>query len=71
VHGPPTAADWETLLDPFTDEREVVVFEFGPLVPLDVPVRNDRNGVRGAWYCSVADLRAVETLSGLADRAET
>jgi hypothetical protein len=69
--GPLTAADWETLLDPFTDEREVVVFEFGPLVPLDVPVRNDRNGVRGAWYCSVADLRAVETLSGLADRAET
>lgn len=69
--GPLTEADWEALLDPFTDEREVVVFEFGPLVPLDRPVRNDHNGVRGAWYCSVADLRAAETLSGLAERAET
>ncbi|MEF8819624.1 MAG: hypothetical protein V5A31_05630 [Haloferacaceae archaeon] len=69
--GPLTADDWETLLDPFTDEREAVVFEFGPLVPLDRPVQNDRNGVRGAWYCSVADLRAAETLSELAARAET
>jgi hypothetical protein len=34
-------------------------------------VQNDRNGVRGAWYCSVADLRAAGTLSDLADRAET
>ncbi|MFB6168161.1 MAG: hypothetical protein ABEJ43_04870 [Haloferacaceae archaeon] len=69
--GPLTADDWETLLDPFTDEREVVVFEFGPLVPLDRPVQNDGNGVRGAWYCSVADLRDAGTLSELADRAET
>jgi hypothetical protein len=69
--GPLTETDWERLLDPFTDEREVVVFELGPLVPLDRPVRNDGNGVRGAWYCDVADLRAAETLSALADRAET
>ena len=69
--GPLTADDWETRLDPCTDEREAVVFEFAPLVPLDRPVQNDRNGVRGAWYCSVADLRAAETLSELAARAET
>jgi hypothetical protein len=68
--GPLTERDWETLLDPFTDEREVVVFEFGPLVPLDQPVRNDQNGVRGAWYCDVADLRAASRLSALAGRAE-
>ncbi|ESS05467.1 MAG: hypothetical protein A07HB70_02511 [uncultured archaeon A07HB70] len=68
--GPLTEHDWATLLDPFTDEREVVVFEFGPLVPLDRPVQNDQNGVRGAWYCDVADLRAVDRLSALAGRAE-
>jgi hypothetical protein len=69
--GPLSAEDWETLLDPFTDEREAVVFELGPLVPLDDPVDDDANGVRGAWYCTVADLRAAATTSALAERAET
>jgi hypothetical protein len=47
----------------------VTVFELGDLVTLATPVGNDRNGVRGAWYCTVGELRAAETLSGLAQRA--
>jgi len=66
-----TPERWETLIDPFSEERTVAVFELGALVPLDDPVENDRNGVRGAWYCTVADLRAAPTLSALAERAET
>jgi len=69
--GPMAEADWEALIDPFSEERVVVVFEFDELVPLARPVENDRNGVRGAWYCAVADLREAETLSALRDRAET
>lgn len=69
--GPMDEADWTELIDPFSDEDEVVVFTLGDLVPLDAPVANDRNGVRGAWYCTVADLRAAPTLSALADRAQT
>jgi hypothetical protein len=61
---------WETLLDPFTDERVATVFRLGTPVPLAEPVANDRNGVRGAWYCTVEDLRAAGTLSALAARAE-
>jgi hypothetical protein len=63
--------DWAALIDPFSEERVVVVFEFADLVPLDRPVENDQNGVRGAWYCAVDDLREAETLSALRDRAET
>ena len=69
--GPLDDADWETLIDPFSDEREVVVFELDSLVPLDAPVTNDTNGVRGAWYSTIADLRTAATLSELAERAET
>lgn len=61
---------WETLIDPFSDERTVVVFELAELVPLDDPVANDRHGVRGAWYCTIEDLREAGTLSELADRAD-
>ncbi|WP_193309721.1 hypothetical protein [Halorubrum halophilum] len=68
--GPMDEADWAALIDPFSEER-VVVFEFATLVPLDRPVENDLHGVRGAWYCTVADLREAATLSGLRDRAET
>ena len=68
--GPLDDADWEALIDPFSDEREVVVFQLGSLVPLDSPVANDTNGVRGAWYCTIEDLRAAATLSKLAERAE-
>ena len=64
-------ADWEALIDPFSEERVVVVFAFADLVPLERPVENDLNGVRGAWYCTVADLREATTLSGLRDRSET
>jgi hypothetical protein len=69
--GPMDEADWTALIDPFSDEDRVVVFTFDELVPLDTPVANDENGVRGAWYCTVADLRAAPTLSALADRART
>lgn len=69
--GPMDESDWQALIDPFTEERVVVVFELDALVPLDSPVENDANGVRGAWYCSIDDLREAETLSALSDRART
>jgi hypothetical protein len=69
--GPMTEADWAALIDPFSNEDRVVVFVLDELVPLDTPVENDRNGVRGAWYCTVADLRASGMLSGLAARSTT
>ena len=69
--GPLTEADWAALIDPFSNEDRVVVFVLDELVPLDTPVENDRNGVRGAWYCTVADLRASGMLSGLAARSTT
>jgi hypothetical protein len=62
-------SDWAALVDPFSDERTVVVFEYDALVPLESPVENDRNGVRGAWYCTVADLREAGTVSELAARS--
>ena len=67
--GPMDEADWAATIDPFTDERVVVVFELGDLVPLDAPVENDRNGVRGAWYCTVSDLRAAATTAALSRRS--
>ena len=69
--GPMDEPDWEALTDPFSEGRVVVVFEFDELVPLARPVENDENGVRGAWYCTVADLREAATLSALRDRSET
>jgi hypothetical protein len=67
--GPLSEADWQTLIEPFSDEERAVVFELDELVPLDRPVENDRNGVRGAWYCTIDDLRTAATLSELAERA--
>ena len=69
--GPMSEADWEATIDPFSEERRVVVFEFDELIPLDSPVENDGTGLRGAWYCTIADLRAAGTLSALAERADT
>jgi hypothetical protein len=69
--GPMNENDWVATIDPFSDTEAVTVFELGDLVPLDAPVDNDGTGVRGAWYCSIADLRAAATLSALAERAET
>ncbi len=62
------ADDWSALIDPFSMEEVVVVFALGPLVPLARPVENDSMGVRGAWYCSVDDLRSTESLSALSTR---
>jgi hypothetical protein len=69
--GPMDESDWVATIDPFSDTTEVVVFELGELVPLDAPVENDQTGVRGAWYCTVGDLRGAATLSALAARATT
>ncbi len=69
--GPMNERDWEELINPFSSESEVVVFELDELVPLDAPVDNDATGVRGAWYCSVGDLRNAATITELAERAET
>lgn len=62
--------DWTELIEPFSEEREVVVFHFGDLLALGEPVVNDRTGLRGAWYHTVDDLRAAASLSALAERAE-
>ena len=69
--GPLTADDWAALIDPFADTDRVVVFQLDALVPLADPIPNDTTGVRGAWYCTIGDLRAATALSKLADRAET
>ena len=69
--GPMDESDWAATIDPFSETSTVVVFELDELVPLEAPVENDRNGVRGAWYCSVADLRAAATTSELAADATT
>ena len=69
--GPMDETDWTELIDPFSDERVVTVFGLDELVPLDSSVENDENGVRGAWYCEIADLRAAATVSALADRSRT
>jgi hypothetical protein len=69
--GPLDEADWEALIDPFSEESVVLVFEFDDPVPLETPVDSTGDAVRGAWYCTVDDLRAAATLSELADRAET
>ncbi|SDY50376.1 hypothetical protein [Halobellus clavatus] len=68
--GPMSEADWAATVDPFSDERVVVVFELGDLVPLATPVRNDQTGVRGAWYCTLDDLREAGTLSELSAAAQ-
>jgi hypothetical protein len=69
--GPLSDDDWAATIDPFAETDRVVVFELGELVALDGPVENDRTGVRGAWYCTVADLRGARTLSDLATASET
>lgn len=69
--GPMTEADWEATIEPFSDEEIVMVFELGALIPLDSPVQNDQTGLRGAWYCTVGDLRESGTLSELSARART
>jgi hypothetical protein len=58
-------ADWAALIEPVSDESVATVFRLGDLVALDEAVANDRNGLRGAWYCTVDDLRAASTLSEL------
>lgn len=68
--GPLTETDWKSLIEPFSSESVVVVFELGDLVRLEDPIENDANGVRGAWYCTVEDLRTTGRLSALAERVD-
>lgn len=68
--GPMSEADWAATVDPFSDAGRVVVFEFDELSALDKAVENDRSGVRGAWYCRVADLLEAATLSELSANTE-
>jgi hypothetical protein len=69
--GPLDEADWAATVDPFSGTDRVVVFELGDLVSLSDPVENDSTGVRGAWYCTLGDLRAAGTVSALADHVAT
>ncbi|QLH83985.1 hypothetical protein [Halosimplex pelagicum] len=69
--GPLSARDWTATIDPFVDTDAVVVFELAGLEPLADPVENDLRGLRGAWYCTVADLNAATTLSDLTDRGDS
>lgn len=62
---------YEKLIGRFSEAEEAVVFALGDLHELADPVANDRNGVRGAWYCRLRDLVAATTLSELSTRAET
>ncbi len=63
--GPMDPDDWAATIEPFSDEEVAVVFELGELVPLEQPIENDQHGVRGARYCTLADLQAATTLSEL------
>ncbi|NLV05725.1 hypothetical protein GOC83_06185 [Haloarcula rubripromontorii] len=69
--GPMDANDWTALIDPFSETDDIVVFELGDLVPFESPVKNDQHGLRGAWYCTIDDLRTADTLSTLASTATT
>jgi hypothetical protein len=69
--GPLTEADWAATIDPVSEADLVVVFELGELLALDGPVENDQTGLRGAWYCTVGDLRTATALSELAGQDET
>lgn len=68
--GPMDERDWEATIDPFVEEDSVVVLLFDDLVPLEDPVRNDENGIRGALYCTISDLRSVPTVSDLESISE-
>jgi len=63
--GPLTATDWAETIDPFSEEDRIVVFELGDLIGLETPVENDQTGLRGAWYCTIEDLRGASSLSEL------
>ena len=63
--GPLSERDWTATIDPFVDADAAVVFELADLERLADPVENDLRGLRGAWYCTGADLRAATGLSEL------
>lgn len=65
-----TSHRWERLVDPFAETDAVVVFELGDLRALSNPIDNDASGVRGAWYCTLGDLAASETISELTARGD-
>ncbi|WP_436910419.1 hypothetical protein [Halosimplex marinum] len=69
--GPLSERDWRATIDPFVDTDAAVVFELADLEQLAEPVENDLSGLRGAWYCTVADLTGATALSELTDRDDS
>ena len=53
------------------DRTEQVRGDPGPMAADDWEALIDGHGVRGAWYCTIEDLRRSGTLSALSERAET
>lgn len=56
---------YERLIGRFSDSEAAMVFELGELRALELPVENDANGVRGAWYTTLGRLKAATVLSDL------
>jgi hypothetical protein len=58
--------DWfGRLIGSRSNDETAVVFRLGDLTPLDRPVMNDTDGVRGAWYVTLDALEAATDLSEL------
>ncbi|PSP63543.1 hypothetical protein BRC77_06695 [Halobacteriales archaeon QH_8_64_26] len=58
--------DWfDRLIGSRSSDETAMVFRLGDLTPLDRPVVNDTDGVRGAWYATLDALEAATDLSEL------
>jgi hypothetical protein len=58
--------DWfDRLIGSRSADERAMVFSLGDLLPLDRPVTNDINGVRGAWYTTLDELEAATVLTDL------
>jgi hypothetical protein len=66
--GPMDDEDWTATIEPFADTERAVVFQIGTLLALETPVAGDGSGVRGAWYCTLSDIRAAGSLAALSAR---
>jgi hypothetical protein len=58
--------DWyDRLIGSRSGDETAMVFRLGDLVPLDQPVTNDINGVRGVWYTSLDALDEATELTDI------
>ena len=58
--------DWfDRLIGSRSGDETVMVFRLGGLAPLDRPVTNDTNGVRGAWYTTLDALGDATVLTDI------